>query len=67
MGDLQQQILALPSSEKLQLISFIANALKEDEVFERAFQRKMRIDQDQGTSKLISLEDAKSRLYGKHK
>ncbi len=65
MGDLQQQILALPASEKLQLITFIANALKEDELFERAFQRKKKIEE--GTSRLISLEDAKLRLYGKHK
>ncbi len=62
MSELQKQILSLPAEQKLELIAFIAAALKEDRLLQTAVDRKERIQK--GEEKLLSLEELKARLYG---
>ena len=63
MSELQKQILALSPTQKLELIAFIAAALKEDELLQTALNRKESIEK--GESKVLTLEELKARLYGK--
>ena len=62
MSELQKQILALSPDQKLELISFIAAALKEDQLFQLAVDRKKAIKE--GETKVLTLEELKKRLYG---
>jgi hypothetical protein len=63
MSELQKQILALSPDQKLELISFIAAALKEDELFQKTLSRRDALRN--GEVELLSLEALKARLYGK--
>ena len=63
MSDLQKQILALSPDQKLELIAFLASALKEDELFQKTLQRRDAVRN--GEAKVLSLEELKARLYGK--
>ncbi|MCB0846497.1 MAG: hypothetical protein KDE26_24780 [Bacteroidetes bacterium] len=62
MSELQKQILTLSPDQKLELISFIAAALKEDQLFQLAVDRKKAIKE--GETKVLTLEELKKRLYG---
>ena len=62
MSELQKQILTLSPDQKLELISFIAAALKEDQLFQLAVDRKKAIKE--GEMKVLTLEELKKRLYG---
>lgn len=60
MSELQKQILALPADQKLELIAFIAAALKEDRLLQVAVDRLDKVDK--GEEKLLSLEEVKARF-----
>ncbi|MFK7926270.1 MAG: hypothetical protein AB8H47_30260 [Bacteroidia bacterium] len=62
MSELQKQILALAPEQKLELIAFIAEALKEDRLLQSAVKRRDKIRKGEG--KILSLEELKARLYG---
>ncbi|MEL6649334.1 MAG: hypothetical protein AAFQ87_00875 [Bacteroidota bacterium] len=62
MSELQKQILALAPEQKLELIAFIAETLKEDRLLQSAVQRREKIRKGEGT--ILSLEELKARLYG---
>ena len=62
MSELQKQILALPSEQKLELIAFIAAALKEDRLLQTAMERREKIRQNDAN--ILSLEELKAKLYG---
>ncbi|MEZ4825236.1 MAG: hypothetical protein R3C61_02925 [Bacteroidia bacterium] len=64
MSELQKQILTLSPDQKLELIAFIAAALKEDQLFQSAVDRKKTIRN--GTSKVLTLDELKVRLYGEN-
>jgi hypothetical protein len=49
-------------SKKLELIAFIAEALKEDRLLQAAIERREKIRSGEG--KILSLEELKARLYG---
>lgn len=61
MSELQKQILALPPDQKLELIAFIAEALKEDRLLQTALDRREKIRNGEG--EFLSLEELKTRVY----
>lgn len=62
MSELQKQILALSPSEKLELIAFLADALKEDELFQKALDRREAIRN--GQAEPFTLQEIQRRFYG---
>lgn len=60
MSELQKQILALSPDQKLELISFIASALKEDERFLKTLARRDSLQN--GDTQILTLEELKARL-----
>lgn len=60
MSELQKQILALAPEQKLKLIAFIAEALKEDQLFQRALERREEIRRGEG--QVLTLTELRDRL-----
>lgn len=62
MSELQEIILNLPASQRLELISFIAASLKEDQLLQKTLERREKMRK--GEMKMLSLDELKARLYG---
>jgi len=61
MSELQKEILSLSPSQRIELIAFIAESLKEDELIKSALERREKYKD--GTAKVLSLKELKARLY----
>ncbi|MEM7659693.1 MAG: hypothetical protein AAF399_26505 [Bacteroidota bacterium] len=59
MSELQQKILSLSPDEKLALIAFITEALREEQMLVVAKNRQNAVTN--GTSKVLTLEEVKTR------
>ncbi|MEL6676112.1 MAG: hypothetical protein AAFR61_28150 [Bacteroidota bacterium] len=63
MSELQAQILSLSPEKRLELIAFITESLKDDQLLKTAQQRSEKIAS--GEDKTLTFQELKERVYGK--